>query len=45
MLPLLWMNAVCVPSGAGAATQALPLPWMPLPALNVQPTPAPLGLY
>ena len=45
MLPVPWKNAVCVPLGAVAAPQALPLPWMPLPPTKLQPTPGPLGVY
>src|SRR5438093_1728295 len=39
------MNAVWVPLGAGASPHALPLPWMPLLALNVQPMPCTLFPY
>jgi hypothetical protein len=45
MVLVSWMKAVWVPLGAAAAPHALPLPWMPLLGLKVQPTPAPLGLY
>ena len=45
IVPVLWMKAVWTPCGALAAAQALPLLWTPPPAMNVQPTPDPLGLY
>ena len=45
MVPVPWTNAVWVPSGAGAAPQALPLPWMPLLLLKAHPMPDTLGLY
>ena len=45
MLPVPWMKAVWLPSGAEAAPQTLPLPWMPLPLAKLQPTPAAVGAY
>ena len=45
MLPVACTNAVWLPSGAAAAPQALPLPWMPLLLAKAQPIPEVLGLY